>query len=62
MNVNIITAKYEVEYPYSILMQEAVTENLHFEWNGLGEAVIHAPELVDSKLQHTWHTMQKGNA
>jgi hypothetical protein len=42
-----VQAKYEVICPFDILMIETVSKDIMLKWEGLGEAVIHAPELLD---------------
>ena len=49
MNMNMVQAKYEAVFPFDILMKETVSKDIVMKWEGLGQAVIHAPELIDSK-------------
>jgi hypothetical protein len=49
MNANMVTAKYEVMYPFDIVLEEKVSEAIAYTWKGLGEGVIYAPELIDIK-------------
>jgi len=55
MNANMVTAKYEAIFPFDILMEERVSEDLSYEWKGLGEAVLYTPELVDIKKLKEGH-------
>jgi hypothetical protein len=47
MKNNMVTAQYTAIFSYDILMQEKVSEAISLHWEGLGEAVIIAPELID---------------
>ena len=55
MQANMVTAEYDAIFPYDVLMNEAVTEAITYEWPGLGKALIYAPELVDIKKLREGH-------
>jgi hypothetical protein len=49
MNTKMVEAKYEVIFLFDIMLGEKVSKDISVKWEGLGEAVIHAPELLDPK-------------